>query len=254
LEHRVTGFQEKSENPIPTPDDPDVCLASMGIYVFNARFLYEQLCDDATLDESDHDFGKNIIPNAIEKFNVCAFPFMDENRKRDAYWRDVGTIDAYYDATMDLTGVDPQLNLYDQHWPMRAFQPMLPPPKFVFGSEGRSMRRGVALDSIVCQGAIVSGGSVARSVLGPNVRINSYSQIEDSILFDSVEVGRRCRLRRVIVDKGVRIPPETEIGYDPAADRARGFTVTDSGLVVIARGEELIEVASDDGIAGRITP
>ncbi|MGI9471859.1 MAG: glucose-1-phosphate adenylyltransferase [Rubripirellula sp.] len=254
LNHRVTGFQEKPDDPMPTPDDPDVCLASMGIYVFNARFLYEQLCDDATFDESDHDFGKNIIPNAIDKFNVCAFPFMDENRKRDAYWRDVGTIDAYYDATMDLIGVDPQLNLYDQHWPMRAFQPMLPPPKFVFGSEGRSTRRGVALDSVVCQGAIVSGGSVARSVLGPNVRINSYSQIEDSILFDGVQVGRRSRLRRVIVDKGVRIPPETEIGYDPAADRARGFTVTDSGLVVIARGEELTEASAGDELTERNAP
>lgn len=254
LEHRVTGFQEKPDDPIPTPDDPEVCLASMGIYVFNARFLYEQLCDDATFEDSEHDFGKNIIPNAIDQFNVCAFPFLDENRKRDAYWRDVGTIDAYYDATMDLIGVDPQLNLYDQHWPMRAYQPMLPPPKFVFGSEGRSTRRGVALDSIVCQGAIVSGGSVARSVLGPNVRINSYSQIEDSILFDGVEVGRRCRIRRAIVDKGVRIPPETEIGYDPAADRARGFTVTDSGLVVIARGEELQEVALTEDVVGRIQP
>ena len=253
LDHRVTGFQEKPQNPIATPEDPDVCLASMGIYVFNARFLYEQLCNDATLDESDHDFGKNIIPNAIENFNVCAFPFMDENRKRDAYWRDVGTIDAYYEATMDLIRVDPQLNLYDQQWPMRAFQPMLPPPKFVFGSEGRSSRRGEALDSIVCQGAIVSGGLVARSILGPNVRINSYAKVEDSILFDGVEVGRRCRLRRVIVDKGVRIPPETEIGYDPAADAARGFTVTDSGLVVIARGEELIETPESGEFVDRFT-
>jgi glucose-1-phosphate adenylyltransferase len=238
-DHRITGFAEKPANPISTPEDPDVCLASMGIYVFNARFLYEQLCDDATRQESDHDFGKNIIPGAIDQYKVFAFPFLDENRKGDAYWRDVGTIDAYYEASMDLIGVDPQLNLYDRQWPVRSHQPMLPPPKFVFGSEGRSTRRGEALDSIVCQGAIVSGGAVARSVLGPNVRVNSYAQIEDSILFDEVDVGRRCRLRRVIVDKGVRIPPETEIGYDPAADRARGFTVTDSGLVVIARGEQI---------------
>ena len=224
--HRVTGFQEKPNDPIGIPEDPEVCLASMGIYVFNARFLYEQLCDDATSDESEHDFGKNIIPKAIEKYNVCAFPFLDENRKSDAYWRDVGTIEAYYEASMDLIGVDPLLNLYDRLWPIRAFQPMLPPPKFVFGSEGDSTRRGVALDSMVCQGAIVSGGSVARSILGPNVRINSYAHVEDCILFDGVEVGRRCRLRRVIVDKGVRIPPETEIGYDPAADAARGWAVT----------------------------
>ena len=241
LDHKITGFQEKPADPITTPEDPDVCLASMGIYVFNARFLYEQLCADATRNESDHDFGKNIIPEAIsEGFRVFAFPFLDENRKQDAYWRDVGTIDAYYEATMDLIEVDPQLNLYDQQWPVRAYQQMLPPPKFVFGSEGRqTTRRGEALDSIVCQGAIVSGGKVARSVLGANVRINSYAHVEDCILFDGVEVGRRARLKRVIVDKGVRIPPETEIGYDPVADVARGFTVTDSGLVVIARGEQL---------------
>ena len=238
-DHRVSGFEEKPSEPQPIPEDPDVCLASMGIYVFNARFLYEQLCNDATRDNSDHDFGKNIIPGAINDYNVFAFPFLDENRKQDAYWRDVGTIDAYYEATMDLIGVDPQLNLYDRQWPVRAFQRMLPPPKFVFGSEGNSERRGEALDSIVCQGAIVSGGSVARSVIGPNVRVNSYARIEDSILFDEVDVGRRSRLRRVIVDKGVRIPPKTEIGYDSAADQARGFTVTDSGLVVIARGEQI---------------
>lgn len=241
MDYRVSGFQEKPDEPIPTPEDPDAFLASMGIYVFNARFLYEQLCDDATFEDSDHDFGKNIIPGAIDDYKVYAFPFLDENRKQQAYWRDVGTIDAYYAASMDLIGVDPLLNLYDRHWPIRAYQPMLPPPKFVFGSEGNSSRRGEALDSIVCQGAIVSGGSVARSIIGPNVRINSYTHIEDSILFGEVDVGRRCRLRRVIIDKGVRIPPETEIGYDPVADAARGFVVTDSGLVVIAREEELSE-------------
>ncbi len=242
--HRVIGFQEKPDDPKGLAEDPEVCLASMGIYVFNAKFLYEQLCVDATVNGSDHDFGKNIIPGAIKDYQVFAFPFLDENRKVDAYWRDVGTIDAYYDATMDLIRVDPLLNLYDQQWPMRAFQPMLPPPKFVFGSEGKSNhRRGEALDSIVCQGAIVSGGSAARSVLGPNVRINSYASVEDSILFDGVEVGRRCRLRRVIIDKGVRIPPGTTIGFDPLADRERGFTVTDSGLVVIARGEDLTQAS-----------
>jgi glucose-1-phosphate adenylyltransferase len=238
-DHRITGFAEKPADPIATPDDPDVCLASMGIYVFNTRFLFEQLCGDATCEASDHDFGKNIVPGAIDDYKVFAFPFLDENRKRDAYWRDVGTIDAYFEATMDLIGVDPQLNLYDRHWPVRSNQPMLPPPKFVFGSEGKSTRRGEALDSVVCQGAIISGGSVARSVLGSNVRINSYAHVEDSILFDEVDVGRRCRLRRVIIDKGVCIPPETEIGYDPEADKARGFTITESGLVVIARGEEI---------------
>jgi len=238
-DHRLTGFQEKPDNPMPTPEDPNVCLASMGIYVFNARYLYEQLCDDATREDSSHDFGKNIIPAAIDKHRVFAFPFLDENRKTDAYWRDVGTIDAYYEANMDLIGVDPQLNLYDRVWPIRSYQPMLPPPKFVFGSEGISPRRGEALDSIVCQGAILSGGVVARSVIGSNVRVNSYAQIEDSILFDGVDVGRRCRIRRAIIDKDVHIPEGTEIGYDTVADAERGFTVTESGLVVIARGEHI---------------
>ena len=238
-DHRIIGFQEKPADPEPTPEDPELCLASMGIYVFNARFLYERLCDDATRPDSEHDFGKNIIPGAIENSRLFAFPFTDENRKREAYWRDVGTVDAYYEANMDLIGVDPQLNLYDRDWPIRSHQPMLPPPKFVFGSEGNSSRRGEALDSIVCQGSIISGGAVARCILGAGCRINSYSQVEDSILFDDVEVGRRSRLRRVIVDKGVRIPPETEIGYDRGFDVARGFTVTDSGIVLIARGEEI---------------
>ncbi len=237
VDHRLTKFQEKPENPEPTIDNPDVCLASMGIYVFNTRFLFERLCDDATDESSSHDFGKNIIPRAIQDSNVFAFPFTDENHKSDAYWRDVGTLDAYYEANMDLVNVDPLLNLYDSQWPIRSFRPQLPPPKFVFGSDGRSNRKGVALDSIICQGAIISGGSVMRSIIGAGCRVNSYAQVEDSILFDDVEVGRHSRIRRAIIDKGVRIPPETEIGYDSVADAARGLTVTDSGLVVIARGE-----------------
>ncbi|MFG0267858.1 MAG: glucose-1-phosphate adenylyltransferase [Rhodopirellula sp. JB055] len=247
---RLVEFQEKPENPRPTIDDPDVCLASMGIYVFNTRFLFERLCDDATQPDSDHDFGKNIIPGAIEDSQVFAFPFTDENRKREAYWRDVGTLEAYYEANMDLVGVDPQLNLYDRQWPIRSFQPQLPPPKFVFGSEGRSSRRGEALDSIVCQGAIISGGCVRRSVIGSGCRINSYAQVEDSILFDDVDVGRHSRIRRAIIDKGVQIPPETEIGYDLALDRARGLTVTESGLVVIARGEMIAPPVAANGSAG----
>src|SRR6056297_3368725 len=185
-DQRIRGFQEKPANPQPTPDDPDSSLASMGIYVFTANFLFEQLCQDATLPGSRHDFVTNIIPGSIEKHRVFAFPFRDENRKRDAYWRDVGTLDAYFEANMDLVDVDPQLNLYDHEWPIRSHQPMLPPPKFVFGSEGHSPRRGEALDSIVCQGTIVSGGFVARSVVGAGCRINSYCQVEDCILFDDV--------------------------------------------------------------------
>lgn len=238
-DQRIVAFAEKPADPKPTPDDPEVCLASMGIYVFSTAFLFEQLCHDATLPESRHDFGTNIIPGAIDQYRVMAFPFRDENRKRDAYWRDVGTLDAYYEANMDLVGVDPELNLYDEYWPIRSYQPNLPPPKFVFGSGGESERRGVALDSIVCQGTIVSGGQVSRSVLGPNVRVNSYADVEGSILFDGVNVGRRARIRRAIIDKGVSIPAGMEIGYDPEQDRARGFTISPGGVVVIARGERI---------------
>ena len=147
----------------------------MGIYVFTARFLFEQLCRDATDPDSAHDFGRNIIPSIIDSHRVYAFPFRDENRKGDAYWRDVGTLDAYYDANMDLVSIDPQLNMYDAWWPIRTYQPILPPPKFVFGSIGSGERQGCALDSIVCQGSVVSGGRVERSILGPLVRVNSYA-------------------------------------------------------------------------------
>lgn len=238
-DQRIRGFQEKPANPQPTPDDPDSSLASMGIYVFTANFLFEQLCQDATLPGSRHDFGNNIIPGSIEKHRVFAFPFRDENRKRDAYWRDVGTLDAYFEANMDLVDVDPELNLYDEHWPIRSYQPNLPPPKFVFGSNGSGDRRGEALDSIVCQGTILSGGQVRRSVLGPDVRINSYADVEDSILFEGVHVGRHARIRRTIIDKGVDIPSGAQIGYDPELDRARGLTISPGGVVVIARGERI---------------
>ncbi len=236
-QQRVVGFQEKPLAPKPLPDDSQHCLASMGIYIFETRFLFEQLCRDATNTDSQHDFGNNIIPSVIDQHQVYAFAFRDENRKRDAYWRDVGTLEAYYQANMDLVQVDPLLNLYDERWPIRTWQPNLPPAKFVFGSDGESSRRGEALDSIVCSGTVVSGGSVQRSILGPQVRVNSFATIEESILFEGVDVGRNSRLRRVIIDKDVRIPPGTEIGFDPQADAARGFTVTGDGLVVIGKSD-----------------
>lgn len=238
-ENRVVEFAEKPEEPKSIPGEPEHCLASMGIYVFSARFLYECLCDDASMADSRHDFGADIIPSAIRRSRVFAFPFLDENRKREAYWRDVGTLDAYFEANMDLVGVDPLLNMYDRDWPIRSYQPNLPPPKFVFGGDGSTDRRGEALDSIVCQGAILSGGSARQCVIGPGVRVNSYASVSESILFDDVNVGRHCRIRRAIVDKGVSIPSGTEIGYDLEADRRRGWTVTDSGIVVIARGEQI---------------
>ncbi len=234
-ESRIVGFEEKPEHPKPIPDDEQHCLASMGIYVFSARFLFEQLCRDATRENSQHDFGRNVIPSLIDSCRVYAFPFLDENRKKEAYWRDVGTLDAYYESNMDLVSVDPQLNMYDSRWPIRTYQPNYPPPKFVFGEQGKDVRRGEALDSIVCTGSIVSGGHVERSILGFNTRINSYAWVEGSILFEGVDVGRRARVRRTIIDKGVRIPPKMEVGFDHDLDRSRGFVVTERGVTVIAK-------------------
>jgi glucose-1-phosphate adenylyltransferase len=236
---RINGFQEKPRDPMPMPGDPQHCLASMGIYVFSARLMYELLCQDATHPDSDHDFGKNIIPQMLNSHSVYAFRFRDKNRKAVPYWRDVGTLDAYYQANMDLVEVDPVLNLYDREWPIRTYQPQLPPPKFVFFDEGvrEQARRGEAHDSMVCQGCIVSGGHVRRSILSPNVRVNSFALVENSILFDGVDVGRHCRVRRAIIDKEVKIPANTTVGYDLDHDRQRGFIVTEQGVVVIAKAE-----------------
>src|SRR5688500_2428819 len=200
---RVIGFEEKPAEPKTIPGNPSYCLASMGIYVFNAPFLFDELCKDATLSGSSHDFGRNIIPAIISSRRVYAFPFLDENRKQDAYWRDVGTIDSCYDANLELTEVEPQLNLYDDHWPVRTYQPNLPPPKFVFNSQDRC---GEAHDSIVCAGAIVSGGRVSRTFVGPQTRINSYAEVQDSIIMARVNIGRLAKIRRAIIAKGVHIP------------------------------------------------
>jgi glucose-1-phosphate adenylyltransferase len=242
---RICGFIEKSPTAPTIPGDDQHCLASMGIYVFTARFLFEQLCKDATRPDSKHDFGHNIIPAVIQTHRVFAFPFRDENRKKDAYWRDVGTLDAYFEANMDLVGVDPELNMYDQEWPIRTHQPSLPPPKFVFGSGGEGPRSGRALDSIVCPGSIVSGGRVERCVLGSQVRVNSYARVEDSILFEGVDIGRYAQVRRAIIDKGVSIPKGVRIGYDLEEDRRRGFTISDNGIVVIAKADGVEHLAPD---------
>lgn len=235
---RIIGFQEKPLHPRAIPGDPDHALASMGVYVFNTAFLFDELCKDATIPESHHDFGRNIIPSIIDSKRVFAFPFLDENRKQDAYWRDVGTIDSYFEANLEMTNVEPQLNLYDNIWPVRTYQPNLPPAKFVFNSQdGPDARRGEALDSLVCAGAIISGGQVVRSIVGQEARVNSYSHVEESILFSRVTVGRHCRIRRAIIDKDVELPEGTEIGYDHDADRRRGFTVSEGGVVVIAKAD-----------------
>lgn len=240
--HRIIDFEEKPELPQTMPGDPDHCLASMGVYVFTTRFLFEQLMRDANDSSSAHDFGKDIIPRIIHTDRVFAFPFNDENRKTQAYWRDVGTIDAYYDANMDLTHVDPLLNVYDQQWPIRTRLNNFPPPKFVFGSDDEDAERsGTAMDSIICAGSIISGGRVARSVLGHEVRVNSYARIEDSILFDRVDVGRHARIRRAIIDKDVHIPAGIEIGFDIEQDRQRGFTVSPNGVVVIGKSDRVAQ-------------
>jgi len=228
---RVVGFEEKPAQPKTVPGDDAHCLASMGIYVFNAPFLFEQLCQDATLPDSTHDFGRNIIPSIIDTHRVVAFPFRDENSEGDAYWRDVGTLDAYYQTNIELTGVEPLLNLYDYRWPVRTNQPNLPPPKFVFEEEAG--RRGRALDSIVASGSIISGGQVSGSIIGPTVRIEEYAKVTDSILFGGVRVGKRARVRKAIIDKNVRIPDGEEVGIDLDRDRRRGFEVTEGGVVVV---------------------
>ena len=249
-DQRIVGFQEKVPDPPTIPGDPEHCLASMGIYVFTARFLFEHLCQDATHARSTHDFGRDLIPSLIDQCRVFAFPFRDENRKGSPYWRDVGTLDAYFEANMDLVDVDPQLNMYDHDWPIRTYQPNYPPPKFVFGGDADEERCGRAMDSIVCQGTIVSGGMVRRCVLGPNVRVNSYASVEESILYDGVDIGRHARVRRAIIDKGIQIPSGVAIGYDPDLDRQRGFTISPTGVTVIASSDGVRHLAAAEELVG----
>jgi glucose-1-phosphate adenylyltransferase len=240
--YRIMGFEEKPRNPKHIPGQPDLVFASMGIYLFNTKTVIEHLKSDA-LQDTAHDFGKNIIPQMMKTSRVCAYNFKDENKKEAKYWRDVGTIDAYWEANRDLVSVDPLLNLYDSVWPIRTYQAQNPPAKFVFAQEKKGGRLGIALDSIVSHGCIISGGRVQNSVLSPKVRVNSYSEVYDSILMENVDIGRHSRIRKAIIDKDVIIPPETEIGYDLEADRER-YHVTPSGIVVIAKGTELPEDTS----------
>ena len=237
---RVLGFQEKPSHTAPMPGDAAHALGSMGIYVFDTDTLFERLCIDAADAGSSHDFGKDIIPAMVrDGHRVQSFRFRDRNGKDMPYWRDVGTLDAYYRANLDLVAVDPVLNLYDDTWPIRTLHPQSPPAKFVHANDGPAghTRRGEAHDSIVSVGSIVSGGQVRRSILSPRVRVNSYAVVEDSILFEGVEVGRYSRIRRAIVDKDVKLPPYTVLGYDADFDRRRGFVVTEGGVVVVAKAE-----------------
>ena len=229
---RIVGFEEKPLHPKLIPGLTDRCLGSMGIYIFSTQFLRDELFRDAADPTSHHDFGANIIPSAIARNRIFTYSFMDENRKTEAYWRDVGTLDAFYDANMDLVSVDPLLNLYDEQWAIYTLHPNYPPTKFVFADGDRT---GIAVDSIVCPGSIISGGLVNRSVLGHRCRINSFARVEESVLFSNVNVGRGSKIRRTIIDKEVDIPPYTTIGYDLNLDRQRGFTVTEKGIVVVAK-------------------
>ena len=233
----VTGFLEKPKSTeLRSPFNPEMVDASMGIYIFNTELLLAALIKDAEKQDSQHDFGHNILPDILGKCRMAAYNFVDENRK-ELYWRDVGTLDAYYDANMDVASVNPVFNLYDRHWPMRTRVRQYPPAKFVSGQAGRN---GLAVDSVISAGCIISGASVSRSVFSQDVRVNSYSTVEDSIVFSHVNIGRGSRIRRAIIDRDVTLPAGTEIGYNKERDRENYF-VTESGLTVVARDASLYE-------------
>jgi len=215
----------------------DQLFVSMGIYVFNRAILNEILSEDAKNKDSSHDFAKDIIPLMLNKCKVCAYKFVDKERKESLYWRDIGDLDVYYEANMELVSIVPAFNLYDRDWPFRTYQEQFGPAKTVFAEED-SNRVGMALNSLVSHGCIISGGRVYASVLSPNVRINSFSEVSDSVLMEGVDIGRYARVRRAIIDKYVKVPQKMEIGYDPVEDKKR-FTVTDSGVVVIPKGTVL---------------
>lgn len=237
-EDRIVGWQEKPQDPKCSPHDPSKCHVSMGIYCFNRDVLIEATMADAEDANSGHDFGRNVIPRLIEKGRVYSYGFVDENKKEAEYWRDIGTIEALYEANMDLVSVSPIFNLYDSHWPLRTYQRQYPPAKFVFGQEGQRM--GIAVDSIVSMGSIISGGRVYHSVLSFDVRVNSYCEIEGCILFPHVSIGRHSRIRRAIIDRHIDLPEHTEIGYNLEEDRKK-YHVTESGIVVVVPDQRMFE-------------
>jgi glucose-1-phosphate adenylyltransferase len=249
-EERVIDFQEKPARPPTIPGSPDVALGSMGIYIFKADVLNRALEDDAARPDSQHDFGKNIIPALIQQRGVYSYRFYDENKKAAKYWRDIGTLDAFFEASMDLCQVSPEFNLYDPEWPLRTYQPQAPPAKFVFAEEGR--RCGQAVDSVISSGCIISGSRVRGSILCPNVRVHSFSDIEQSILMPGVRVGRHVRLRRAIVDSDVVLPRGARIGYDRAED-SRRHNITEGGVVIVtAEDDPLIGPIDDAALAAEL--
>lgn len=229
-EGRVIDFNEKPENPEPIPGKPGICLASMGNYVFNTDFLFEQTIKDADDPKTDHDFGKNIIPSIIHNYRVYAFPFRDEATGEQAYWRDVGTLQAYWEANMELVSVVPQLNLYDRQWPIDTAQRQLPPAKFILDEPDR---RGEAINSMVSGGCVVSGASIRKSLLFSNVHVHSYTELSETVVLPDVNIGEHCRITKAIIDRGAIIPDGTIIGEDAEADRKRGFRVTETGITLV---------------------
>jgi glucose-1-phosphate adenylyltransferase len=232
-DNRVLTFEEKPDDPKTIPDRPGFAWVNMGVYLFESAALAEGISAKPS-GETGRDFGRDILPRLVQSESVFAYRFGNE---KGNYWRDIGTLDSYYEASMDLIKVDPLFNLYDTSFPVHSSTRPRPPAKMVFAG-GEAGRMGVALDSLICNGCVVSGGRVERSILSPDVRINSYSLVEDSILFDGVQVGRSAKIRRAIIDKGVRIPPGLSVGYNLEED-ARRFTVTESGVVVIPKGEPI---------------
>jgi glucose-1-phosphate adenylyltransferase len=234
----VVGFQEKPKTTnLRSPFNPTMVDASMGIYLFNTDVLLPALMKDAEDPNSKHDFGHNILPGILGRYKISAYNFVDENKQNALYWRDVGTLEAYFDANMDVASVSPIFNLYDKAWPMRTRQRQYPPAKFVFGEPGRT---GMAINSVISAGCIVSGAVVRNSVLSQDVRVNSYAEVESSIIFTHVDIGRHCRIRRAIIDRDVHLPEGTVIGYDREEDR-RNYFVTQSGLTVVTRDYSLYE-------------
>jgi glucose-1-phosphate adenylyltransferase len=236
-DNRIVGWEEKPENPKPSPCDPNKSYVSMGIYCFNRDFLIKTLTEDAADPGSGHDFGKDLIPKLIDNYQVYAYSFIDENRKDAVYWRDIGTIEAYYDANMDLVSVLPVFNLYDARWPIRTYQRQHPPAKFVFAEE---KRMGVALDSIVSMGSIISGGRVQNCVLSHDVRVDCHADVQNSILYSHSRIGNHSRVRHAIIDRKVTIPPHSVIGYDIEEDRKK-YHVTETGIVVIVPEQRIFE-------------
>ena len=241
-DQRVVGFEEKPRHghPVRSIFNPAMVSASMGIYIFNRDVLLRLVREDAEAPGSSHDFGKDVIPRCLRDCDVIAYDFVDINAKQARYWRDVGTLDAYYEANMDLVDVTPQLNLYDSRWPIRTRVLQQPPAKFVFAQEGRRM--GVAVDSIVSAGCIISGGRVMHSVLSPGVRVNSYCEVEYSILMPNVEIGRYSRIRRAIIDTNVKVPESSVIGFNAEDDRQNGYHITESGIVVVSGAAAPVQI------------